>query len=613
MRLRELLGLIAAGMLVPLTATPAGAQLTVHVLDPAPRQSNLVVVPTLEDALALVRAARQRGETQPATIVLDGDFYAISKPLEIDGALVGPGLTIEAAPTRTPLISGARLIGAWAEAADGSWRTTIDQVRDGSWWFEELFINGEPATRARHPDGGFARVVAPAPDNRTGFSFDPAELSPALIDTRSEVVFVHDWSISRVMIGAVDAPGSTLTTTHPIGCKAPHFAITNFEPNPRYFIEGSPLLVNAPGEWALDQATGGLTYMPRPGESIGSLHAVAPVAPALLIARGTPDAPIRNLTLRGIRFAHTSWPKPSYGYAEGQAAFYEQRDTEGSDGTRDAVPSAIDLTWAEGCTIDRCTIEQVGGTGVWIGEGSRNCTITDTVVRECGANGVMLGEAAGRVVNGRPWWQNAPAQAASGNTLRYSLIERCGRRFFGAVGVWVGLAAGTTIANCEIRDLPYTGVSIGWRWDETPTPCAGNVVENCHIHHVMQTLSDGGGIYTLGLQPGTVLRGNAIHDIARNTGRAPSNGMFLDQGTTGIVIEGNTFWAIDMTPIRWHWSYKNTVRNNTFVLREGQEVFQFNRATADDIAYEANQELPAAGGADPGAALEGLRFGPREP
>jgi hypothetical protein len=110
----------------------------------------------------------------------------------------------------------------------------------------------------------------------------------------------------------------------------------------------------------------------------------------------------------------------------------------------------------------------------------------------------------------------------------------------------------------------------------------------------MQTLSDGGGIYTLGRQPGTVLRGNAIHGIRRNAGRAPSNGIFFDQGTMDLVMEDNVLWDIATTPIRWHWTYANVVRRNIFVLHEGQRIAHYNRAQAQDIRYEDNRTEDAA-------------------
>ncbi len=570
-------------------------------------------VGTLDAAIDKLAAARAAGDRSPAEIVLYEAVYPLERPLELTSAIVGDGLTIApASPAMTPTISGGREIGGWRAAEDGTWRATIDAVRDGSWWFEELYVNGRYATRARHPNKGFARVVAAGPDNRTSFAFDPIEVPPSLIDDRSEVVFIHDWSISRVRIASVDAASSTVTFANPIGCSMPHFAITNFEPHPRYFLEGGPLLVDAPGEWALDRAAGELVYMPLPGESIESVHAIAPAATALLRVTGTPEEPVRNVTIRDVRFALAGWPIPEYGYAEGQASFYEQRDSPGSDGTRDPVPAAVEFAWANDCAIERCIVESVGGAGVSFGAGCRGCGMTDSIVRGVGASGVMIGEAAGRVVDGQPWWQAAPEQAASGNAVRHCLIERCGRRFFGAVGVWIGLTAETTVANCEIRDLPYTGVSVGWRWDETPTPCRANVIEANHIHHVMQTLSDGGGIYTLGLQPGTVLRGNAIHNVPANAGRAPSNGMFLDQGTTGIIIEDNLFWAIDTTPLRWHWTYKNVVRGNTFVVREGQQLVRYDRATETDIAYESNREIAETEWTEEAAKQITGGAGPRE-
>ena len=112
----------------------------------------------------------------------------------------------------------------------------------------------------------------------------------------------------------------------------------------------------------------------------------------------------------------------------------------------------------------------------------------------------------------------------------------------------------------------------------------------------MQILSDGGGIYTLGLQPGTVLRGNLVHDVPLNLGRAESNGMFLDEGTTSLVIEGNAIYNVDRSPLRFHRATTNLVRNNLLVAPEGVPPFRYNRTKADDIQKKENVIREAAAG-----------------
>lgn len=578
-----------------LNAFSAGEMIIIHVAPSVDqRAAGTLAVETIPEAIDLLRARRTAGETNAARVIIHDEWHAISEPITIDATLAGEGLAIVAADGATPTISGGRTIEDLRVHADGTWRTVIDAVAEGSWFFEELFVDLEPRQRARHPNAGYARVVSAGPDNRTSFTFDPAEIRADLIDPQAEVVLLHDWSISRVRIAKVDAATSTITLAAPVGCQAPHYAITNFEPHPRYFLEGSRALVDVPGEWALHRTTGEFIYMPMPGERIEHMRLIAPVAPALLRVTGSVDARVSNVAIRGLRFAHVNWPIPPYGYAEGQASFYEQRDQPDSGGTRHAVPAAIEFAWADECRVESCEVVSVGGSGIRLGEGCMNCQVTNSVIRDVGANGVMVGEAAGRVVRGGPWWQKAPEQAAADNDVRHTLIDRCGRRFFGAVGVWIGLAQRTTVAHCEIRDLPYTGISVGWRWDATPTPCRDNLIEANHIHHVMQTLSDGGGIYTLGRQPGTVLRGNAIHHVERNAGRAPSNGVFFDQGTMDLLVEHNVMWNIDTTPIRWHWTYTNIVRDNTFVLRPGQQIARYNRAKAEDITYADNRMPDAA-------------------
>jgi amino acid transporter len=60
----------------------------------------------------------------------------------------------------------------------------------------------------------------------------------------------------------------------------------------------------------------------------------------------------------------------------------------------------------------------------------------------------------------------------------------------------------------------YTGIWVGGVWGYGPSVSKENRVEFNHLHDVGQRfLSDMGGIYTRGVSPGTVIRGNHIHDV----------------------------------------------------------------------------------------------------
>ena len=122
------------------------------------------------------------------------------------------------------------------------------------------------------------------------------------------------------------------------------------------------------------------------------------------------------------------------------------------------------------------------------------------------------------------------------------------------------------IGGNHIADCPTRGISLGWIWNPTPTPAGENRIHGNHIMRVMQTLSDGGGVYTLGNQPGSLIESNVIEDVQLNLGRAESNGMFLDEGTTGFTVRRNTFRNIARSPVRFHKAEQNTVTNNAWEL-----------------------------------------------
>jgi len=149
------------------------------------------------------------------------------------------------------------------------------------------------------------------------------------------------------------------------------------------------------------------------------------------------------------------------------------------------------------------------------------------------------------------------------------------------------------VSSNEIRDLPYTGISVGWSWNPMPTVCEGHLIAANNIHHVMQLLSDGGGIYTLGRQPGTVLRGNIIHDVPTNSGRAESNGVFMDEGSSEMLLENNIIYNVAKSPIRFHQAHKNTLRNNQLVSKPKIPPFRYNNTNEKILIMQGNKAIEA--------------------
>jgi hypothetical protein len=264
------------------------------------------------------------------------------------------------------------------------------------------------------------------------------------------------------------------------------------------------------------------------------------------------------------------------------------------------MTAAVDVQFARDVDFFISTFRHVGGTGISLGRGSRWCTVSGCSVSDVAGNGVMVGE---------PTIRTPQAGLAGGNKVEKCIIDRCGAVYYGAVGIWVGLSCNNVIELNEVHQLPYTGISVGWMWNPTPTPCEGNVVSRNHIHHVMQILSDGGGIYTLGLQPGTKLTGNWIHDVPLNAGRAESNGMFLDEGTTDLLIENNLIHDVARSPLRFHKAGVNLVKANVLVCGKAVPPVRYNVTPEANIKLEGNAtpEAVPTGEPVPGEQAKAIR------
>ena len=544
---------------------------------------------TIQRASEAVRKILKQKPRADIKVFLDGGIYLLQKPL-----ILGPEdsgrddfqVIYTAERGENPIISGGSQITGWTKNDMDLWVAEVPMIDGKSWIFRELFIDDKRARRARHPNSNYLQVAGIGADNRTNFFYNPDDFPLPEKIRDVELVLLHDWSITRIRIKEINNKRNQITAIDSIGAKClDFFTIGNWEPNPRYFLENSITFIDEHFEWFLDNETHRI-YLNLPSDTHpGDYEITAPYAENLLILKGTENDPIRNVTFNGISFKHCAYSIPEMGYAGIQACFYDPR--EGGQ-TWDVIPSAIEATWSENCNFNNCTLEHLGGSGLLLGEGSRNCTVSGTVFSDISGNGIMIGEGNSRMIGQFPWWKSAPRQVAVSNRVENCILSGMGQQFFGAVGIWSGITANTIIKDNLISDLPYTGISVGWHWSTEPTPCREVRIEGNRIHHIMKSLSDGGGIYVLGLQPGGQIIHNHIHDVDINAGRAESNGMFLDEGTTDMTIAYNLIYNIAKSPLRFHRAAINQVYDNVLVCGEDIPPIRFNRTIETDIIMENN-------------------------
>jgi hypothetical protein len=540
---------------------------------------------TIERARDEIRSLKPRG---PVTVCLRGGVYRVEKTIEFTPEASGTEqapITYTAFGKERPVISGGRSIGDWRKGDGKLWQTTIADVKEGRWYFNQLFVNGQRRTRARTPNQGFLYTEGIlAPFNRAkwwnndilakrGFVFRDGDIRRGRNFNDALVVIYHSWTTSIHFITELDEAERVVRlapiSRWPIGYW--------WEWNTRYHVENIPEALDEPGEWYLDRATGVLNYWPMPGENMRTAEVVAPVVPQTLVAfKGAPAEKkhVEHLRFVGISFQHTDCLLSRDMPPDEQGAI-ERRPLIAAEGLRHSV-------------FENCEIAHAGENALWLDAGC-----TDNIVRRChihdiGGSAVFIGPRA---------FKDAPEQRVERNVLDNCFIYDGSRLFLGSQGVWIGKSSFNQVTHNEISDFAHLGISVGHSWGYAPSSANHNLVAFNHVHHICNGyFSDGGGIYTLGISPGTVIANNIVHDVVP-TPQMPvgGTGIYLDEGSSSILVTSNLVYRVGAGAFNQHYGKENLVQNNIFAFGGHNPITSGRPEEHLSFTFEGNIALSSEG------------------
>jgi hypothetical protein len=483
-----------------------------------------------------------------AQVLLAPGTYRLTETLVLSAQ--DSRLAWAAAGGGAPVLSGSVPVTGWTRRRLGAlevWVAEAHALVDPGRTPRALFVDGERRARPRLPKAGHWRIEAVPGraldgshwktlfEGSDAFVATPGTVAPwsALADV--EAVVLHFWIEERLPLVSYD-PASRLVRTGRRSLMA--LVDEDGRTFPRFFVENVKEAL-APGEWYLDRAAGELLYAPRSGETPKATRIELPVLDTLVRIEGTAERRVEDVRFDGVSFEQSAVPEAEPAV---QAAF--------------TVPGAVIVRHARRVAIADGRLAGLGGYGAEAGEGSSEVRFVGNEMVDLGAGGVKVdgADAAGD-----------PRGRTRGVAVTDNHVHAIGRVFPSAVGVLVRHAADVDVAHNHVHDTYYTAVSAGWVWGYEPSVTRDIRVVANHLHDIGQgVLSDMGGVYTLGSQPGSVIRGNHVHDV-----KAAGYGgwaIYPDEGSSHLVIEENVAHDTSGHVFHQHYGNENTVRNNVFAF-----------------------------------------------
>ena len=604
---RRLLAVLA-GLLVPTTLLAAPAQAagptTLYVAPSSSAKaagSGTLARPftALDQARNQVRKLTKNQRADIRVVLLPGD-YRLTDTFELtsqDSGRNGHKVIYQALPGTKVVMDGGRTVTGWqvSDAARGIYKAHVGAVD-----FRQFYVGGERQQRARGPEN-------PPGFSKTATGYTDTTQSMVTWKNQGDIEVNSRWGWMHYRCPVQSAVGTTVTMQQPCFYNANLHEGQEIQ-NPTW-LENAYELLDAPGEWYLDKSTGDLYYKPKPGQNLDT--ATIPLVQDLVNLTGTITDPVHDISFSGITFSYSTWLAPSSddGLVEGQAGFRivgtGHPDFDETRLTWLKTPGAVNVGYSRNISFTGNTFTHLGAVGLNLNTGSQDTTIRGNIVRDVAATGIQVGGTD--VIDHHP----DDARAITKNTLvSNNVVTKAAADYSGSLAIMAAYTEHTVIEHNKIYDLPYSGISVGWGWGltdeggdtnypgnsgvpiyDTPTTAKNNIIRDNAISDIMKNQADGGAIYTLSMQPDSVVSGNYIKDTP-----APAYGaIYHDEGSRGFTTTQN---ALCNVQARWlflnHGMNIEAQRNFTTQPVYLTQANSTDSTIANNTLVQGCEQLPAS-------------------
>ncbi len=562
--------------------TGVAVLLTSHTTATASDSLHITVEPgtfTIEQALQQARLARLQGDDKARhpVIELSAGTYRLCQPIIIRPEDEGTTIVAQG----EVVISGGVEIKGWKAEGGGRkvWVADLPLWNGRPLEFRQLWVNGRKAVRARNVPAQMADGSDPFEQMPRILSVDKAKetiyvpqksIPSSLIDkggkVEAEMVLHEMWCIANLRIKSATVQGDSVALTFHNPESHIHFmhpwpspmVTPDRKHNSPFYLTNSRALLDEPGEWWLDARARKLYYISREGEDMHTATVVAPALETLLKMQGTPDQPVTNVTLKGITFEHSTWMRPSLeGHAPLQAGMYmteaykirpQIRRPNGDHGLDNQgwvgrPAAAVEVNCAERITLSECTFRHTASTALDCHLYVNGGTVDSCTFSDIGGTAILAGSFGPEGHEAHlPYDPSDRRETCTGLTISSNRIDDAANEDWGCLGIAAGFVRNISILDNEISNVSYTGISLGWGWNQQTCAMANNLVKGNHIHHYARHNYDCAGIYTLGAQPHTFIEENVIDSICTPSYvHDPNHWFYLytDEGSSYITVRNN--------------------------------------------------------------------------